>query len=435
MAATINKFVGFETGGGEELDSFGSGYSVDTEGLGQGLYSLRTNTSSNDCEILPFSFVADAGNGYFLSFYLKVIDWSTTTTGVVRVQEGGSTDTVYFKIDGTSDNDLVLADANNSQLDRITGLSLNTVYHIEIYFEHSASAAWEWWLDGVSQGSGTAADITNGGTFDTIVLRSGTNKDWKIDNFVVRSGCAQTDRLGTGHGVLALATPLGTPTESGDTLDSGAMTDTQTIPLSASGASFTGASSAKSRWIQSDGDANLLGYFDASDDAVTDTQAVWTNDASAFNGVLANFASIQTTGSKSNNALFAGGATVAGNGDETITGVRARLVGGRLGSGDESASMSGEIVTDGDAETLGTPTITTTSGTEDYGSWTTLSAPTGGWTWAKIYALEVYLWCTSISATTGRIYRVDLAVAVSDYQTPADYGCTNIVASKLIVAS
>lgn len=138
-----------------------------------------------------------------------------------------------------------------------------------------------------------------------------------------------------------------------------------------------------SSWI----DSPATYYFDGSDAAATDPNSVWTNDANVFDGSIATTATVGVTGSTSSNYLMAEGTNAADNGG-TITQVNARIYGG---SNTESSTFAA-IYTDGLAELLGTPSKT--SGGSGYGSYTTLSTPSGGWTWAKIQALETKIYIT-----------------------------------------
>lgn len=127
-------------------------------------------------------------------------------------------------------------------------------------------------------------------------------------------------------------------------------------------------------------------YFDGSDASASDPNSVWTNDANAFDGNTGTTASCSTNGSTSSNYLMAEGTNAPSSGG-TIVQVRAVIYGGST-----AANTSAAIYTDGLGELLGTPTH---SGSAGYESYTTLSAPTGGWTWAKIQALEVKIYRTS----------------------------------------
>lgn len=132
-------------------------------------------------------------------------------------------------------------------------------------------------------------------------------------------------------------------------------------------------------------------YFDASDDAVSDPNGVWSNDANLFDSSTTTYASTNQNGSTSSNYLFAGGTSASGSG--TITQVRARIRGLSYPS-----TLYAAIYTDGLGELLGTPTRYGASA--GYGDYVTLSTPTGGWSWAVVAALEVKVYKATGSDTS-----------------------------------
>jgi hypothetical protein len=72
---------------------------------------------------------------------------------------------------------------------------------------------------------------------------------------------------------------------------------------------------------RSDCQFDTVYYFDASDEGPTDTQAVWTNDSSAFDsdtGVSRADLAVGNNGSDSNNALSGGGTNAPGSGGEIV---------------------------------------------------------------------------------------------------------------------
>jgi hypothetical protein len=69
------------------------------------------------------------------------------------------------------------------------------------------------------------------------------------------------------------------------------------------------------------------------------------------------------------------------------------------------------VYTDGAAETLLSSTVATANGTATLSSWQQLATPTGGWTWAKVQALEVRLWLQSGGSGSTSVSSVQIAVA------------------------
>ena len=146
-------------------------------------------------------------------------------------------------------------------------------------------------------------------------------------------------------------------------------------------------------------------YFDGSDAAASDPGSVWTDDNNAFDSDTSDppttFATTTTAGSTSSNYLMAEG-TNAPSWVATISQVRARI----YGRANLANTLSATIYTDSLGESLGTPTVGG-SNTNAWGGYTTLSAPSGGWTWAKVQALEVKVYTSGVR---GDIYAIQLEV-------------------------
>jgi len=133
-------------------------------------------------------------------------------------------------------------------------------------------------------------------------------------------------------------------------------------------------------------------YFDASDEGPTDPDAVWNDDANAFDGNNANSSvnSTSTTGSKTDDELSGGGTTANGSG--TITQVRSRHKGSNGAAGNYD-TLNVTCYTDGRGEELGTSSSSGSQfGGRVWSNYITLDTPSGGWTWAKLAALEVVIW-------------------------------------------
>ena len=112
-------------------------------------------------------------------------------------------------------------------------------------------------------------------------------------------------------------------------------------------------------------------YFDGSI-SVTDANNAWTNDANAFNGDTTTFATAGGTQSPTSGALVGAGTSGSISSGSTILSVRARLYGGGFT-------------------------------TRTWGSWVTLTAPTGGWTSANIKSLETRIYNDLTPSLTARL--------------------------------
>jgi hypothetical protein len=132
----------------------------------------------------------------------------------------------------------------------------------------------------------------------------------------------------------------------------------------------------------------LTYYLDGSDDAISDPDSAWSNEANVTDANYANYATCGATGSKTSNYLLAGGTDAPTSGD-AITGVKARI----YAYPDPGQTVSTTIYTDGLAEELGS--VTKSGGSAGFSSYVDLSVPTGGWTWEKIAALEAKIYATA----------------------------------------
>lgn len=151
-------------------------------------------------------------------------------------------------------------------------------------------------------------------------------------------------------------------------------------------------------------------YFDASDAGPTDADAAWQNLSNGFDGSIttvaqANVASMN--GNDTTQVLFAEGTNAPSEG-AVILGVRVRIYGA---TSPDSHSHSAKVYTNGLGEVLGTATMS--SSTTNWGSYTTLSVPTGGWTWSVIQSLEVKCYAVDNGIGVPGFYKVEVEVDTS----------------------
>ncbi len=132
--------------------------------------------------------------------------------------------------------------------------------------------------------------------------------------------------------------------------------------------------------------------FDASDAAATDPDTVWTNEANAFDEDDGTDATCATNGTSTTNETKGEGTGAPASGD-TIGGVSIMVR-----ALNTSSDVLGLLVTtDAGGETLLNTTQALTTDVVDYSF--VLTVPSGGWTWAKIQALEVTYWKNSGAGT------------------------------------
>lgn len=140
-------------------------------------------------------------------------------------------------------------------------------------------------------------------------------------------------------------------------------------------------------------------YFDGTG-GISDLSASWTNDANAFDGNTGTSATATAntpTDPPSIAFLYAKGTTAPTTGD-TIFQVRARTYGGVTGTA--GGVLNARVYTASLAENLGLVSNTNANATPGYSSYTTLTAPSAGWTWAVLDSLEVKTWIAAFSSTT-----------------------------------
>lgn len=146
-------------------------------------------------------------------------------------------------------------------------------------------------------------------------------------------------------------------------------------------------------------------YFDGSDVAATQDGSGWSNVTNSDDGDTGTYANTSTTGSKSANYIEIQGTNAPATGG-TIVQVKMRKYG------------------------------------YSWSDYVTLSTPTGGWTWAKIQALETRSWVTLSSiytevyidgdaggtslgqamiSETGWLARIEIIVQTSDSPSEIDY--------------
>lgn len=149
-------------------------------------------------------------------------------------------------------------------------------------------------------------------------------------------------------------------------------------------------------------------YYNGS---TTDSGAAWSNDANATDSSVATAAGSSTNGSTSSNYLLLEGTNAPGNGATILT-VYARTLAAFTNT--SGAAGSATFYTDAAADELGTiahPAATTNTTWSD---WTALSTPSGGWTWAKLQALEARCYKVSGATATFNVYFVQISVITAE---------------------
>ncbi len=149
-------------------------------------------------------------------------------------------------------------------------------------------------------------------------------------------------------------------------------------------------------------------YFDVSDAGPRDDEAHWTSDANAFDGDDSTSAQATLSGGETLRELRGEGTSAPGSGG-TINSVKISF---RASSSGGSITFSYKIFTDGEGETLlsiAGEAVSSSSASEFVHD---LSVPSGGWTWAKIQALETAFWL--LTGSPLRVYRIRVIVIGTD---------------------
>ncbi len=137
-------------------------------------------------------------------------------------------------------------------------------------------------------------------------------------------------------------------------------------------------------------------YFNASDDSgggpynANGGTVVWSNPANGFDGKTSTSAtaSTQTTCVATGNCMDVGGTNAPSSPTTGITTVKARIYGNNTTAYVcPSSTMTSPTMSCSLNSPLGTLTATAGGSAGWSVSWTTLSAPSGGWTWAKVHHL------------------------------------------------
>lgn len=347
----------------EEATGADGGYRIQMNSSGQIVFGIDSNNTS-----YPLYGITSA----------SAYD-DNTWHHVAAVKDGTSTMSLY--IDGISVGSISIASTDASNADPL---------YIGSYFDVSASNGWSGFIDEVKvlRTARTPDQVKADYTGQTPAR--GTSASFGPDNSWLSDGLV---------GYWKMDESSGNANDSSG--NSTTLTNTGTLPYLngkfGNGADFTSASSQS--FIPEATSFNTY-YFDGSDAAVTDPNSVWTGDSNAFNGSTSDYANTSSSGSTSSNYLLAGGTNAPANGG-TITRVQARIYAQTAVAGTVTAAIYQYDL----YQVLGYATKT---GAVGWGSYVTLSKPTGGWTWEYLQSLQTKIYYNSTYA--GYAYRVEILV-------------------------
>jgi len=146
-------------------------------------------------------------------------------------------------------------------------------------------------------------------------------------------------------------------------------------------------------------------YLNCSDSGPTDPDAAWTNDANAFDGSTSTYAQCTTAGSSTTNELSGVGTNAPANSPNggIVTLVRARFYSSNSGGNTVC------VLQDGGTDL--SPGLIWGGTSPAWSTYLAITAPSGGWTWAKIQSLGAYVY-TSASSTC-RVYAIEIEVTTT----------------------
>jgi hypothetical protein len=162
----------------------------------------------------------------------------------------------------------------------------------------------------------------------------------------------------------------------------------------------------------------LFYWFDGSDAAATDPDAVWTDETNADDSDVTTFAYTSTAGSSVSNYLQIEGTDAPASGD-TISSVDVWVY---FPAGNETVQCFVSVYEDGGTALESNMSFTGEQSSD--GAWFSsnnndIAAPVGGWTWAKVQGLEV-----RVFTTTAELLQV-AAIGVAVHTTTEGESATN----------
>ncbi len=198
MAFTLNNFVGFETGGKEEIDAE-SGTVTITAGGRTGAYHVNiAGATGNNFTINCFDFISDAGSKQAIGFWFRSNSTDTSAFPLLITAHEGSPICFHIQEHRQSSSTFKLRtlDANGDHSGTTTTVFNNgTWYFIEIYLDNADPGTVEIWVDGVQELDVSSKDFTTGGSFSKYVFRSASGFDQDFDDIYIASGLTATSEL------------------------------------------------------------------------------------------------------------------------------------------------------------------------------------------------------------------------------------------------
>ena len=231
MAFTLHLLDGAETGGLERI-TLAAGPTVSTAvrtGT-NGFYCFTGHGTAKYVQYSLFEYQGSLqGTGNVAGFRIKGLYPNSATI----YQATHANDTNNISMIALGGGGIRLRSSGGTTLKDYYGISTTDWSEIGIYWEATATGAWELFVDGVSIDSGTADFTTNGTDIEKNKVwfknDSGDTNPSYLDDIYFGSGA--TSSADVPHGLEIFATVGdGSATTGGDTLDAGSWANVQEIP-------------------------------------------------------------------------------------------------------------------------------------------------------------------------------------------------------------
>jgi hypothetical protein len=157
-------------------------------------------------------------------------------------------------------------------------------------------------------------------------------------------------------------------------------------------------------------------YFDGSDVLAVQDGVGWSDVTNADDGTIGSDASSSTAGSTVADYIKIEGTNALGSGNDIIM-VRARIYGSQ---NLETDTLAATIYTDGLTDVLGVA-VWNNGPVEGWDDYKTLLVPPGGWTWAKVQALETKIYITSLPDGIVYVSKIEVQVFSRSSLVEIDY--------------
>lgn len=409
----LDQFIGFEYGAisNEVATTSGTPTAIDhftTTAWDRSDFGTGNPPNGRWCAELGASDYFESGTGSLGGIAVNTLSMgfrmrttalpASSETILIIYGDYASTPVTNFDLQINSSGTLSLRDAGGTaQVTSTATISVDTWYYINIQsYNNNTTGSLRLDIDGTNEGSASSIDtrggtgaahdgyrFTNGGTgtlyiddiyfgladsgtgaldannvYSNLSVYGGTanRTDADLENTPDYNASGTTTDLDTNYWSYTSNRDVASTSATYSTDPSGGTTLIQ-LPSNIGGYERTWNSNQTGRKCYPQ---RLLhwGYVDASNSGPTDAQSVWTNDSNAVDGSLSTYASVNTTGSATNNALVISGVNLPATDPGSINQVYYRFYGNPESTGTirvYAFMNGGSIVVGGASRTTTTP--------------------------------------------------------------------------------